>query len=85
MRSHRPFLDRFGIVAQVVFGLAFAGAIALSMSSCEPRAAETPLNDTAHAHYHVHGPGIEHGHVHADFASGGHTHGHEHPWADELP
>lgn len=76
---------RPNLVLQIGFAVLFAGAIALSVSSCGPRAAETPLSEAAHAHYHVHGPGIEHGHAHADFPSGGHTHGHEHPWDDPLP
>lgn len=76
---------RSHFLPQLAFAIVFAGAIGLSVSSCESRPAEAPLSETAHAHYHVHGPGIEHGHAHADFPSGGHTHGHEHPWDDERP
>ena len=76
---------RLNLVLQVGFAIVFAGTIALSVSSCESRPAEAPLSETAHAHYHVHGPGIEHGHEHADFPSGGHAHGHAHSRDERLP
>lgn len=85
VRPPRLFLARFGVVAQIAFAICFAAAFVLSVWKFGPRAPEKPLSETAHAHYHVHGPGIVHGHVHADFTSGGHTHVHEHPLVDEAP
>ena len=81
----RPSPARINLAAQVAFGLLFAGAIALSVSSCEAGPAVKPLAETSHVHYHVHRPGVEHGHSHDDFPSGGHSHAHEHPSVDRMP
>ncbi|NBW96033.1 MAG: hypothetical protein EBR28_04725 [Planctomycetia bacterium] len=53
---------------------------ACCIGGCAPSSSIDPervMIDTKHSHFHVHGPGIEHGHVHAGFVAGGHTHEHD--------
>lgn len=65
--------------------------LATVLSGCGSMAHEWPdpvMTADRHAHYHVHGPGIDHGHSHDDFPHGGHDHehaGHEPPATPPTP
>ncbi|GIW95650.1 MAG: hypothetical protein KatS3mg110_4706 [Pirellulaceae bacterium] len=37
-----------------------------------------PLQESSHAHYHVHAPGVTHDHTHPNGFVGGHSHPHQH-------
>jgi hypothetical protein len=57
-----------------------ASMLLSALIGCEKPAspAKAPMQETSHAHYHVHGSGIKHDHEHDDGNVGGHTHEHNH-------
>lgn len=53
-----------------------AAGLVTGCGSPSNRMSDNVMTEARHAHYHVHGAGVDHGHTHPDFANGGHTHEH---------